>query len=171
MASNDSIENETFINASLYYSMPMDKDGVRDCKPYILITEFRVSKLFFSIQFIRLFITDMIIFIYDHNLLLSNTKTLPKTCKRKHLLCRAWQKNELFLKGISSVEMVGRWFCNGHRRFIGFGGQFHVFGGVNSSQDSRDFFQPAFVGHVHCRQSFHFLQHYILSSGAGLEKW
>lgn len=33
-------------NASLYYSMPLDKDGARDCKPYILISEFKVSLIF-----------------------------------------------------------------------------------------------------------------------------
>ena len=32
-------------NVSLYYSMPMDEDGVRDCRPYILMTEFKVGLL------------------------------------------------------------------------------------------------------------------------------
>ena len=48
VAASDNGDNETISgeaaweNASLYYSMPLDKDGVRDCKPYILNSELEV---------------------------------------------------------------------------------------------------------------------------------
>ena len=42
-ADNETISGEAaWENASLYYSMPLDKDGVRDCKPYILNSELEV---------------------------------------------------------------------------------------------------------------------------------